>query len=99
MEWHMEYTHNGTTWNKAARQANQKYKLCTITTLKVMAPHPEQAPSLLNQVTDKSLPPDDAMIIDEPASDAAGPSTQPMASVNNMAVLPYDDDELDLLLW
>ena len=64
-----------------------------------MAHHLEQAPSLLNWVTDKSLPPNDARIVDEPVSDAAEPSTQPMALVDNMAVLPYDDDELDLLLW
>ena len=62
---------------------------------KSMVPYPEQVPSLLEQVTDKSLQPDDAMIINEPVSDIAGPSTWLITSVNNMAVLPYDD-ELDL---
>ena len=48
VEQHAEYTHDGTTWNKAARQTNQKCKLCTTVTLEVMAPHPGQVPSLLN---------------------------------------------------
>ena len=55
--------------------------------LKVMVPLPEQAPRLFEQVTDKSLKYDDAMTIDEPASDIAGPSTWPITSVNNIAVL------------
>ena len=63
-----------------------------------MAPHPEQAPSFLDWVTDKSLPPNNAMIVSEPASDATGPSTRPITSVNNMVVLPYND-ELELLHW
>ena len=53
-----------------------------------LASHPEQVPSLLNRVTDKSLPPDNAMIVDELVSDAAGTSTWPMALVDDMAVLP-----------
>ena len=61
-----------------------------------MTPHLEQVPSLLKQVTDKSLQPDNAMIIDEPATDATAPSTQPITLVNNTAVLLYEDDELDL---
>ena len=89
----VEYTCTGTTWNEVAKQAYQK---CTITMLKVVVLHSEQGPSLLEHVTDKSLQPDNAMVIDEPASDIAGPSTQLITSVDNTAVLPYDD-ELDLL--
>ena len=63
-----------------------------------MAPHPEQAHSLLDQVTDKLLSHNNAMIVNEPASDATGPSTWLMVLVNDTAVLPYDDDELDLSL-
>ena len=31
------------------------------------------------------------MIVDEPASAIAGPSTRPLTPVDNIAVLPYDD--------
>ena len=62
-----------------------------------MTPHPEQAPSLLDRVTDKSFPPDNVMIVNDPASDATGPSTWPITVVDNMTVLLYND-ELDLLL-
>ena len=37
----------GTTWNEAAKWAIQKYKPCAITTGKMVAPHLEQVPSLL----------------------------------------------------
>ena len=47
-------------------------------------------------MTDKSFTHNDAMIVDEPASDATG--TQPVALVNNTAVLLYDHDDLELLL-
>ena len=66
----------------------------------MVAPHLEQVPSLLEQVIDKSLQPNDAMIVNEPASNTAEPSTWPITSVDNMAILPYDDeDDLDLLYW
>ena len=42
---------------------------------------------------DKSLSPDEAMIINEPASNAAEPNTQPIAPANNTAILPYDDED------
>ena len=65
----------------------------------MVAPHPEQVPSFLEQVTDKSLQPNDAMIVDEPVSDAAGPSTWPITSADNTAVLPYNDDAIDISYW
>ena len=40
-EQHVEYSHNKTTWNKAARRPYEKRKACTTTTAKVVAPHPE----------------------------------------------------------
>ena len=47
-EQHVEYSCNGTTWNKAARQAYEKCKAHSTTTAKVLAPHPEQVPTLLD---------------------------------------------------
>ena len=82
-----------------SRWAHQKHKSHSTTTSKEVAPHLEQVPSFLEWVTDKSLQPDDAMINDEPASDATGLSTQPKALVDDTAVLPYDDDELGLSVW
>ena len=92
-EWHAEYSCNGTTWNEAARQAHEKCKSCSTTTVKVVAPHPEQVHTLLKQLTDKSIPEDNAMIINEPASIVAGSSTRPMTLVKHTTVLPYDDDD------
>ena len=46
----------------------------------------------------KSLPPDDAMIVNEPGSDTAAPSTWPMASVDDIAVLPHNEDDWELSL-
>ena len=89
----VEYTHNGTTWNETARWAQEKHKSCSTTTIKVVAPHPEQVPTLLNQLTEKSTQPDNAMIVDEPASVAAEPNPQPLTPVKDMATLPYDDED------
>ena len=58
----------------------------------MVTPHPEQIPSLLEWVTNKSLQFNNAMIVDEPASDAAGPSTWLITLVNNTAVLLYEDE-------
>ena len=44
---HAEHLLLGTTWNKAAKQATQKCKPRAITTSKMVAPHPEQVPNLL----------------------------------------------------
>ena len=52
-ELHAKYSHNGTTWNEAARQAHEKCKLHSATTVKVVASHPEQVPTLLKRLTDK----------------------------------------------
>ena len=92
-EWHAEYSHNGTTWNEAARQAHEKCKLYSATTAKVVAPHPEQVPTLLKQLTGKSILEDDAMIINEPVSIVTESSTRPLTPVNHMAVLSYDDKD------
>ena len=62
---------------------------------KTVVPHPEQVPSLLKEVTDKSLQHYDSIVIDKPMSDITGPSTLPITLINNMGVLPYDD-ELEL---
>ena len=97
-EWHAENYHHRTTWNEASRQAHEKRKLHSATTAKVVAPHPEQVPTLLKQLMDKSIPEDDAMIIDEPASTAAESSTRPLTLVKHTAVLPYDDkDDIEFL--
>ena len=92
-EWHAEYTCNGTTWNEASRQAYEKCKSRSANTAKVVAPHPEQVPTLLKQLMDKSISEDDAMIINEPASTAAESSTRPLTPVKHTAVLPYDDED------
>ena len=42
-----EHMQIGTTWNEAAKWAIQKCKPHAITTGKMVAPHPEQVPSLL----------------------------------------------------
>ena len=89
-EQHAEYTCNGTTWNKAARQAHES---CSTTTAKVVAPHPKQVPTLLDQLTEKSTQPDDAMIVNEPGSVATEPNPQLVTLVNNMAVLLYDNED------
>ena len=94
---HAEHLLLRTTWNKAAKHASQKCKPCAITTSKTVAPHPEQVPSLLQQVTEnKSLEQNDDMVIDEPEHVMAGSSTRLGSIPDNMAVLPYED-ELDLL--
>ena len=86
-----------TTWNEAAKRASQKRKPHTITTGKMVAPHPEQVPSLLQRVTEnKSLDQNYDMVIDEPDHAVAGSSTCLVSILDNMAVLPYED-ELDLL--
>ena len=74
-EQHVEYTHDQTTWNKVARQAHQKCKLHSTTTPKVVEPHPEQVPTLLKQVMDKSHQHYNAMVVNEPASTTAESST------------------------
>ena len=85
-----------TTWNEAAKQASQKHKPCTITTSKMVAPHPEQMPSLLQQVTEnKSLDQNEDMVIDKPDHAVAGSSTRPVSIPDNMGVLPYEN-KLDL---
>ena len=61
-----------------------------------MAPHPEQMPSLLQQVTEnKSLDQNTDMVIDKPNHAVAGSSTRPVSIPDNTVVLPYKD-ELDL---
>ena len=70
-----EYTCKGTIWNKAARWAHEKHKVRSVTTAKVVAPHPAQMPTLLDRLTDKSTQPDDNMIINEPASVTTEPKT------------------------
>ena len=87
-----EHLSAGTTWNKAAKWAFQKRKPRAITTSKTVAPHPEQIPSLLQQVTEnKSLNQNDDMIIDEPDHLVAGSSTRLIIISDNMVVLPYED--------
>ena len=93
---HAEHLSASTTWNEAAKRASQKCKPRAITTGKTVAPHPEQIPNLLQRVTEnKSLDQNDDMIIDEPDHTVAGSSTCPIIILDNMAVLPYED-ELDL---
>ena len=93
---HAKHLLLGITLNEAAKQASQKLKLHTITTSKTVAPHPEQMPSLLQQVTEnKSLNQNDDMVIDKPDHAVAGSSTHPVSIPDNTAVLPYED-ELDL---
>ena len=97
-EQHVEYTCKGTTWNEAARWAHEKCKSHAATTAKVVAHHPEQVPTLLNQLMDKSTQPDDNMIVDEPANVAAEPKTQPLTLVNTTAILLYDNkDDIEFL--
>ena len=87
-----EHLSAGTTWNEAAKRAFQKHKPRAITTSKMVPPHPEQIPSLLQRVTEsKSLDQNDAMVIDEPDHPVAGSSTRPIIISDNMAVLPYED--------
>ena len=63
-----------------------------MTTGKMVAPHPEQIPSLLQQVTEnKSLNQNDDMVIDEPDHTVAGLSTRPILISDNRAVLLYED--------
>ena len=99
-EWHVEYTCSRTTWNEAARWAHQKHKSCLATTPKVVEPHPEQVPTLLEWVTDKSLQHDDAMVINEPVSNTAESSTWPIPLVDDTAFLPYNDEEdIEFSTW
>ena len=86
----------GTNGNEAAKRASQKHKPCTITTGKMVAPHPEQVPSLFQRVTEnKSLKQNDDMVINEPEHVVAGSSTHLDTIPGNMAVLLYED-ELEL---
>ena len=58
----------------------------------MVAPHLEQIPSFLQQVTEnKSLDQNDDMVIDEPVPAIAGPSTCPDTEPDNMAALSYDN--------
>ena len=50
--WCAEHMQIRTTWNEAAKWAVQKHKPHAITTGKMVAPHLEQVPSLLQQVTE-----------------------------------------------
>ena len=94
--WRAEHLSAGTTWKEAAKQAFQKRKPRAVTTSKMVAPHPEQIPSLLQRVTEsKSLDQNNAMVIDEPDHPVAGSSTNPIIISDNTAVLPYED-ELEL---
>ena len=89
----------GTTWNAAAKRATQKFKPCAITTGKMVPPHLEQVPSLLQWVTaNKSLNQNDDMVIDELAPAIAGSSMCLDTELDNTAALPYND-ELELLTW
>ena len=93
---HAEHLLLNTTWNEAAKWASQKHKLCTITTSKMVVPHPEQMPSLLQQVTEnKLLDQNDDIVIDEPDHAVAGSSMRLVSILDNTGVLPYED-ELDL---
>ena len=65
----------------------------------MVAPHPEQMPSLLQWVTEnKSLDQNNDMVIDKPDHAVASSSTCPVSIPDNMAVLPYED-ELEFLTW
>ena len=89
---HVKHLLLSTTWNEVAKPATQKCKPHAITTSKTVAPHPEQVPSLLQQVTEnKSLDQNDDMVIDEPEYVVAGPSTCLDTIPDNTAVLPYED--------
>ena len=90
-----EHLSSGTTWNEAAKRASQKRKPRTVATDKTVAHHPEQAPALLNRMTEAKSSGDtndDAMVIDEPDLAVAGPSTRPVITPDNTAVLPYEDE-------
>ena len=57
--------------------------------------HLEQAPALLNRMTEAKSSGDtndDTMVIDEPDLAVAGPSTHPVITPDNTAVLPYEDE-------
>ena len=59
----------------------------------MVAPHLEQVPSLLQQVTEnKSLDQKNVMVIDEHDHPVAGSSTCPIIISDNTAVLPYEDE-------
>ena len=86
-------TYRCTTWNEAAKRAFQKRKPHAITASKMVAPHLEQIPSFLQQVTEsKSLEQNDAMVIDEPDHPVAGSSMRPIIILDNTVVLPYEDE-------
>ena len=62
----------------------------------MVVPHLEQAPSLLQWVTEnKSLDQNNEMIINDLVPDIAGQSTHPDIVLKNTAILLYDD-ELEL---
>ena len=95
--WHAEHLLLGTTWNEAAKRTTQKRKPHAITTGKMVVPHLEQVPSLLQWVTEKkSLDQNNDMVIDEPEHVMAGSSTHPDTVLDNTAVLLHED-ELKLL--
>ena len=59
----------------------------------MVVPHPEQVPSFPQRVTEnKSLEQNNDMVIDEPDHVVAGPSTHPDTVLDNMAILPYEDE-------
>ena len=94
----VEYTHNSTTWNEAARWAHKRRKSHSITTTKVVVPYPKQVLTLRNWLTEKSTQPDDGIIVDKPASVATELKPRPVTLVNNTAVLLYDDkDDIEFL--
>ena len=91
---HAEHLLLGTTWDETAKWTSQKHKPSTITTGKMVVPHPEQVPSFLQQVIDnKSLDQNNDMVINEPEHVVAGLSTC-LETVPD-TVLPYED-ELEL---
>ena len=86
-QYHLEWGHQ-----VDCSKVQTKCKPHAITTSKMVAPHPEQVPSLLQYVTEnKSLEQNSDMVIDEPDDAVAGPSTCPDTILDNMAVLLYKD--------
>ena len=77
-----------TTWNEAAKQAKEKCKPHASTTGTTVAPHPEQVPSLIQQVFEnKSLDQNNDMNINNPVPDVARSSTHSDSVPDNIAVL------------
>ena len=81
-----------TTWNEPAKWAEEKCKPHASTTRTIVVPHLEQAPTLLQQVTEnKALDQNYDMIIDDPVPDISGSSTHLDSIPDNTAALPYND--------